>query len=144
MAGKSDTYEADLLKLYFNATNIANVADNTATAPATSIYVSLWTTTPTDAATGTEVSYTGYARVAVLRTSGGWAISGTSPTQASPVANIDFGQMTAGAGGTVVAFGVSRTIGQTTPDYFGAVSLTIGVVNGTIPRLTTASTITED
>lgn len=144
MAGKSDTWEADVLKLYFNATAAANVADNTATAPATAIYVSLWTTTPTDAATGVEISYTGYARVAVTRNSGNWSVTGTNPASCSPVANIDFGQMTAGAGGTVVAFGVSRTVGQTVPDYYGAVSPTISVVNGVIPRLTTATAITED
>jgi hypothetical protein len=38
--------------------------------------------TPTDAGsqTSSEATYTSYARVAVARTTGGWTVSGTSPT----------------------------------------------------------------
>jgi hypothetical protein len=34
---KSDTFENDILKLIFNATAIANLADNAASAPLTSL-----------------------------------------------------------------------------------------------------------
>lgn len=140
---KGDTYENDLLKLIFNATAIANVADNAASSPITSIFVSLHTADPgeTGNQTTSEISYTGYARVAVARTTGGWTVTANS---VSPVANIDFGACTAGSG-TATHFGVGTlTSGTGKLLYSGAISPTIAVSNGVTPRLTTASTVTED
>lgn len=144
---KADAYEADLLKLLLNATPIANVADNAVTAPLTSLYVALHTADPGDAGnqSTSEIAYTGYARVAVARTTGGWTISGTTPTIASPVAAIAFGAMTAGVGGTVTFFSVgSLASGTGKIFYSGTVSPSIVVSNGVTPSLTTASTISED
>ena len=144
---KADAYEADLLKLLLNATPIANVADNAATAPLTNLYVALHTADPTDAGnqSTSEIGYTGYARVAVLRTAGGWTISGTSPTVASPVAAITFGAMTAGVGGTASFFSVgSLASGTGKIFYSGTITPNIVVANGVTPVLTTASTIAED
>lgn len=143
MPGKSATFENDIIKLIFQATAIANIADNTATAPLTSLFVALHTADPTDAGTqsSNEISYTGYARVGVARTSGGWSVSGSS---VSPVANIDFGAMTAGTGGTVTHFSIGvASSGATKILYSGTVSPNITVNNGVTPRLGTGSTITE-
>lgn len=141
---KGDTYENDLLKLIFQATAIANIADNAAASPLTNLYVSLHTADPGESGNqgSSEISYTGYARVAVARTSGGWTVTNNS---VRPVANVDFGQMTAGAGGTVTHFAVGTAAsGAGKILYKGTVSPNIAVVNGVTPRLTTASTITED
>lgn len=144
MAGFGDTFENDLLKLIFNATAITNVADNAASAPLTNLYVSLHTADPTDAGnqTSSEISYTGYARVPVARTSGGWTVTGNS---VSPAATIPFGQMTAGTGGTVThavigtaSSGTGKIIAMAT------VSPNLVVANGTTPSLTTASAFTLD
>lgn len=141
---KSNTQESDLLKLYFQAVAMANIADNTATAPAVNLFVSLYTADPTDAASVVnEAAYTGYARQSVARTAGGWGISGTTPTTIAPVANIDFPICSAVPGGPITHFGVSRTAGGA-PDYIGTVTPNITMAVGVIPRLTTASTITED
>src|SRR3569623_1791923 len=96
---KSSTLDTDLLKLIFNATPIANMADNAATSPLTNLYVGLHTADPTASGTqsSSEVAYTSYARVAVARTTGGWTVSGNS---VSPAANISF---PAGTGGTGTA-----------------------------------------
>ena len=82
---KGDTFENDWLKLVFNATAIANMADNAATSPLTNLYVSLHTADPGESGSQTtsEVAYTSYARVAVARTSGGWTVTANS---VSPVA----------------------------------------------------------
>ena len=40
MAAKGSTFSNDLLKLIFNATAIANIADNAASGPLTNLYVS--------------------------------------------------------------------------------------------------------
>jgi hypothetical protein len=142
---KGDTFENDLLKLIFNATAIANIADNAASSPLTSLYEALHTADPGDAGNqGTsEISYTGYARVAVARTTGGWTASSAGST--SPVATIVFGAMTAGTGGTVThaSIGVAAS-GATKILYSGAVTPNITVANGVTPQLGTGSTVTED
>ena len=141
---KGDTFENDLVKLIFNATAIANIADNAATSPLTQLFVALHTADPGEAGTQStsEISYTGYARVAINRNSGGFTVTGNS---VSPAANIDFGNMTAGAGGTVTFFSIGvASSGATKILYSGAVSPSIVVTTGVTPRLTTASTITED
>ena len=51
---KSDAFEADLLKLLFNATAIANVADNAASSPLTNLFVALHTADPGE--TGTQAT----------------------------------------------------------------------------------------
>jgi hypothetical protein len=96
-----NTTENDLARLIYNATAIANLADNAATSPLTNIAVALHTADPGEAGTMStnEVAYTGYARVSVARTAGGWTVTNNS---VSPTANIDFGQRT-DAGSAVVA-----------------------------------------
>lgn len=140
---KGSTFRNDWLKLIFNATAIANIADNAATSPLTNLYASLHTADPGIAGTQltSEAAYTGYARVAIARTTGGWTVTTNS---VSPVANIDFPAATAGTEtetffqvGTVTTGGAGKQL------YSGAISPTIAVSNGVTPRLTTASTITE-
>jgi hypothetical protein len=101
MAGKGDTFENDILGLVLNATPIANMADNAASSPLTSLYVSLTTAAPGESGSQTtnEISYTGYSRVAVLRNNStpAWSIASGSATN---IGAITFGAMTAGAGGT--------------------------------------------
>lgn len=141
---KGDTFEADLLKLIFQAVAIANIADNAASAPLTNLQIALHTADPGEAGSQTtsEISYTGYARVAVARTTGGFAITGSS---ISPVANIDFGEMTAGTGGTVTHWSVgTASSGAGKVLYKGTVSPNIVVQTGVTPRLKTSSTIVED
>lgn len=138
---KPDATENSLLLLIFNATAWSKIADNAAS-PSSNLTVALHTADPgeTGDQTTNEISYTGYARVNVARTSGGWTVTGNS---VSPAANIDFGTMTAGAGGTVTHF----SVGTGTSDkmlYSGTVTPNIVVANGVTPRLTTATAITED
>jgi len=144
---KSNACETDLLKLLFNNTTWAGVGDSTGivgSGTAGSLFISLHTADPgeTGDQTTSEISYTGYARVAVARSSGGWTISGNS---VSPAATISFGQMTAGTGGTVTHFGVGKsTSGAGELLYSGTVTPNISVTNGVTPQLTTATAITED
>lgn len=140
---KSDTFENDLLKLIFNATPIANLADNAAASPLTQLFLSLHTADPGEAGTEAtnEISYTGYARVGVNRNSGGFVVTGSSVALA---ANVDFGACTAGSG-TATHFAVGVAVsGATKVLYKGAISPTIAVAAGVTPRLTTGTTITED
>ena len=102
---KATTFRNDILKLIFNATAIANLADNAATSPLTNLQIALHTLFPTLGGdqTTNEIGYTGYVRQAVARTSGGWTVTGNV---ASPVAAISFPEMTGGAGGVATHFSV--------------------------------------
>lgn len=147
MPGKSDTFETDVLALIFNATAIANIADNAATSPLTNLYVALHTADPTDSGVqnASEANYTGYARVAVARTSGGWTVANAAGVStAKPVAAITFGACTAGSS-TVTHFSIGvASSGATKVLYAGTVSPSIAVTTGITPQLTTATSVTED
>lgn len=140
---KGDTFENDWLKLIFNGTAIANIADNAAASPLTNLFVALHTADPGETGTQAtnEVSYTGYGRATVARTSGGWTITASS---VSPTANIDFGACTAGtATATHASVGVAVS-GATKLLYSGALTPNISISAGVTPRIPTTSTITED
>src|SRR6185312_1442143 len=85
--GKGSTFDNDLLKLIFNASGIANIADNAASSPLTDLYLSLHTADPGagGSQTTSEAAYTSYAREAVARTSAGFTVSGSSVTLAAAV-----------------------------------------------------------
>ena len=94
----SDAAEAALLDLLFLNTNFANIGDATGLRGSTaagSYYVALHTADPGEAGNqGTnEVAYTGYARVAVPRTAGGFS---RAASVISNVAAVQFGECTAG------------------------------------------------
>jgi len=142
MAAKGTTFSNDLLKLIFNATAIANIADNAASAPLTNLYSAGHTASPGAGGnqTTSEIAYTSYARVAGARTTGGWTVTSNS---VSPAATIAFpagtggsGTMTHGSIGTAVS-GTGKIL------YFGTVTPNIVTGDGITPQWTTASAITE-
>lgn len=142
----SDTTESALLALIFNATAWGNYADNAAASPQTNIHVALHTADPGDSGTmsTSEAAYTSYARVNVARTSGGWTVSGTAPTQVVPAATIAFPAGTGGSG-TDTHFSTGKTGGGATAILFsGTVTPNIVSGNGVTPQLSTATSITLD
>jgi hypothetical protein len=146
MAGIGNTTQTAILALIFNATAWANYADNAASTPQTNVAVALHTADPGNAGTQTtsESAYTSYARVSVARTTGGWTVSGSSPTQVVPVAAITFPAGTGGSG-TVTNFSAGKTGGGATAILFsGTVTPNIVTGSGVTPQLTTATTITLD
>lgn len=141
---KGNTFENDLLKLIFQAVAIANLADNAASSPFTNLYVSLHTSDPGEGGSQTtnETAYTNYARVAVVRTSSGWAVSADT---ASNVAAITFptGGVT---GATLTHFGVgTASSGAGKLLYSGALTAPLAVSAGVTPEFAIgALTCTED
>lgn len=105
---KGNTFENDLLKLIFNGTAIANLADNAASSPLTSLYGSLHATDPGEAGDQTtgEVSYTGYARQAIARTTGGFTVSANVVSLAAAV-NFPVGSAGAQTTAFYFAFGTA-------------------------------------
>jgi len=135
----SNTTESDLLLLLFNNTNDALVGDATGLRGSTtagSFYVALHTADPgeTGDQTTSEATYTSYARVAVARSSGGWTISGTAPTQAANAAAINFPACTGGSTITITHFSLGVASSSTSKIiYSGALTSNLDVSNGVTP-----------
>lgn len=131
----SNASETALLNLLFNNTDWANVGDAAGlqnSAAAGSFYVALHTADPTDAGdqTTSEVSYTGYARVAVARSGAGFSVSGA---QVSNAATVQFGECTAGSA-TATHFSVGLlSAGAGDILYSGALSASRAISAGITP-----------
>jgi hypothetical protein len=144
---KSNTFENELMKFLFNNVNIADIGDAVGLRGSTvpgNFYVSLHTADPGETGTQAtnEIAYTGYARQAVERSEDGFTI-------VENVMNLtedeDFPKMTAGAGGTVTHWVVGKQLsGATVILYSGTATPNILIQDGTIPRLETATNVTEN
>jgi hypothetical protein len=140
---KTNSLENSLLLMLFNATAIANLADNAASSPLTNLYVSLHTADPGEAGSQTtsECTYGSYARVAVARSGSGWTVTANS---VSPAAQINFPEATSGTE-TATHLGIgSLTSGAGVLYYKGTITPNIAISSGVTPALTTATAITED
>jgi hypothetical protein len=140
MTGTNPTFANDLLALIFNATTIANIAQNASSSPITSVYVSLHTADPTSGNQSTsEAAYTSYARVGVVRTSSGWTVSTNTVV---PLATISFPAATGGTETESYAGLGSLATGTGLLFFAGSISPSISVSNGVTPQLSTSSTLT--
>jgi len=144
---KSNTFENELLAHIFNNADIADIGDAAGlqgSAAAGSLYLILHTADPGEAGTATtnEISYTGWARKAVVRSSAGFTVSGSTVTLTN---DEDFPEMTGGTGGTATHFSVVKeSSGPSVILYSGETDPNIVVANGVTPRLKAATSITED
>jgi hypothetical protein len=149
---KSTAFDIALTQMIFNGSTTATgttLFANPASSPATNLYCALHTADPGVAGTQAtnEITYTGYARAAVIRTSAGWTVNGMTGA-ISPTQNINFPAGTGGSGtATFVSIGTSG--GSTTPGtatpilYSGPLSPTIVCGTGVTPVLASSSALTE-
>jgi hypothetical protein len=141
---KSNSLENSMLLLFFNGTTFADLAENDTTAPATSLYVSLHTADPGEAGSQTtsEIAYTGYARAAVARTSGGWTVTANAVEN---TAIVNWPACTAGSG-TATHFGIGTlTSGAGVLLYSGALTASLAISAGITPSAAAgALDVTED
>ena len=147
MAGKSDGYEYDFLRMTFAGKPITTIS---VTGGTTLIWMALCTADPGDAgSTANEGGYAAYARASVDRSTGGWTVtSGTSAAvaTASPTTALNFPQVATTSTGTftfAVAYPSSNSVASAAL-YFGPISPTINFAQNVTPQLTTGSSVTED
>lgn len=142
MAGeKGASYANSMLALVFQGTTFAGIAQNAAS-PDTSFYLALHSADPTASGnqTSNEVSYTGYARQAVSRSTSGFTLSGNTVNLAS---NVSFPSCTGGsATATYWSVGTGST-GTGELLYAGPLGPSISISSGVQPILTTACSISE-
>lgn len=141
---KSTTTCNNILALIFNATTWNDIAENDTSSPATNLYLSLHTATPGvgGSQTTNETTYTNYLRVAVIRTTSGWAVPASGAT--SNAALVQFAQCGAtGATITHVAIGTAAS-GAGLVLYAGALNTSLAVANLIQPQFAAnALTVTE-
>jgi hypothetical protein len=89
---------------YLEDALLSHVLDGVSMTSPTSVYVALATADFTDAnTTANEVTGGAYARVTMT---GGWTVAGTTPTEATNTAAIEFPTATDGTWGTATHFGI--------------------------------------
>jgi nucleoside phosphorylase len=131
----SNASETALLQLLFNNTAWANIGNAGGLQPsgaAGSFFIALHTADPgeTGVQNTSEAAYTGYSRVAVARSAGGFTVSGN---QVSNTATVQFGECTAGSA-TVTHFSVGvASSGATEILYRGALSASRAISAGITP-----------
>jgi hypothetical protein len=133
----------NILGLYYNATAIANIADNAAASPISNIKVRLATASYTAASTGSanEATYTNYSAQDVARSTGGWAAPSAGAT--SNAAAIEFPQCGA-SGNTITSAATTKGAGASDVFHYGDLNSPIAVSNQIQPRFPIgAVTITE-
>lgn len=139
------TMESDVLKLLLCGVAIANIADNAGSSPSTATWQALHTADPSSGTQGTnEVSFTGYARVAVTRSTAGFTVTGSGPATASPVSAITFGMLTSTSTGTATHWSLGLSSASTSGKIIasGTISPNINLGQNVTPSLTTSSSIT--
>lgn len=146
MAGKSDVYEYDFLRMTFAGKPITNVS---ATGGTTAVWVGLHTADPTDAgSTANEGGYAAYTRVAVDRSTAGWTVTSgvLAAATVSPTTAIPFPQVVDTSTGTFTFASVytSSNISASGMLYFGTLTPNINFSQNVTPSVTTGSSITED
>jgi hypothetical protein len=131
----SNASETALLSLLFNNTAWAGIGDAGGLQPsvaAGNLFIALHTADPgeTGNQSTSEAAYTGYARVSVARSAGGFTVAGN---QVSNTATVQFGECTAGSA-TVTYFSVGvATSGSTAILYRGALSASRAISAGITP-----------
>ena len=140
---KSTVTRNNILALYYNASAIANIADNAAAAPITLIYIALATASYVvgNNMSSNETTYTNYVRQSTARTTGGW----TAPVGGliSNVAAIEFPQCGV-TGATITSAATGKNTGAVDIFHFGDLNAPIAVSNQIQPRFPIgAVTITE-
>lgn len=83
---KSNIQETGYLKLTYQNIALANIGDAGGLQPsavAGNFYAALYVSDPTDADVGTEATFGSYARIPIVRSAGGFTISGADITNAA-------------------------------------------------------------
>lgn len=132
MAGSfSNTAENSIINAIFRAVAWANMLDNAASSPATTFDISLHTAAgaDSDSHNTNEATYTGYARVSIARSTGGWDAASGGATQNT--AAITFAACTAGSN-TIQSFKIIR--GATEVIAWGDLTASLAVSAGITPQ----------
>ena len=132
--------------MIYNATAWANIADNAASSPITSIYIAAHTSSPgaSGGQTSNETAYTNYARVATARGTGGTGWQAPSAGQTQNNGLIQLPQCGA-SGATLTHISTGRdSSGSGLIFHYGALNSSLAVSNLIQPQFAAgALTVSE-
>lgn len=144
---KSNAFENDYLKLIFNNVAIGLIGDTNGLQPSAApgnLYLSLHTADPGEAAdqTTNETAYTGYTRMPVARTTGGFTVTNNT---VQLVSNLDFPVCTASPGANLTHFQIGTSVsGAGKALYTGTLTPNVVMNTGVLPRLTNAANLVSE
>lgn len=142
----SNAFETAILQAIFNATTIANLLQDIAGSPngLTHLFVSLHTGDPGEGGSQntSEATYGQYQRIAVIRTTAGWTVTGNAVTN---FAEVLFNEAVSGSE-TLTHFGIGASpTGAGTLYFSGALNSSLPVSTGVQPRFQAGQlTVTAD
>lgn len=139
----SNTAENAIMGALYNGTPWANILDNAASSPITTIANALHTADPGEAGnlSTSEATYTSYTRKDVNRNSGGWTVSGSN---VNPVAAIEFPAATGGNENLGYWSTGKPGGGGALIILTGTITPAVNATNGVTPRMTPATTLSMD
>jgi hypothetical protein len=141
---KSTTTCNNILALIYNATPWANIADNAASSPITTIQAALATASysaASNASSNEATGYTNYVRQTVARSVAGWTAPSGGAT--SNAAAIEYPQCGV-TGATITSMCTAKAAGASDIFHYGDLNSPISVSNQIQPRFPIgAVTITE-
>lgn len=141
---KSNTQETGYLKLLYQNIALANIGDAGGLQPSAApgnFYASLYLSDPTDADTGTEATYTNYARIAVVRSAGGFTVTGDAVTNAAVITFPTSGGVT----NTITHIAIRTALAAGDIVHYGALVTPIVVNTDDIPKFEIGNfTVTEN
>ena len=130
----TNSFETALLQHIFQNANIADIGDATGlrgSSAAGNVHIALFTADPGEAGAITnEATYTGYGRVAVPRTAGGFTVVDNNVSNAGTVT---FGECTAGSN-TITHFAVMKLSTGDNMILKGALTQSLAVSAGITPE----------
>jgi hypothetical protein len=141
---KSTTTCNNLLKLLFNATAWANIADNAGASPLTNLYLSLHSADPGvgNNQTTNEVAYSNYQRIPIARSGSGWTVLSNGVSNAALAQFAQCG--ITGATARYVAIGTNASPDAGNVLYAGQLNADLAISNGIQPQFALgALTVTE-
>ncbi len=130
---KSAVFKTGILKLIYQNIALANIGNGAGLQPsgaAGSFYIALYEDDPTESDSGTESTYTSYARIAVARSAGGWTVTANVLTNA---ALITFPTSTGGTS-TVTHVGIHTDVAAGDLVDYGALSVSVLIEEDDIPK----------
>lgn len=141
---KSNLHENAYLKLIFQNVAMANVGDASGIQPsgaAGDLFVAIYTSDPADTDSGSEATYSGYARVGVIRSAVGWAVV---DNVASNVGEVIF-PVSLGTSNLITHWGIRTALVGGDLIGSGALTGSVNIITGDTPKFDPGQiTITED
>lgn len=138
MSSKSNLSETNFLKLLYQNiawANIGNAGGLPVSTTIGSFHIALFTATPDETDTGTEATYTSYARVAVARGAGQWTVDQDGSTDAR-VRNASLITFPTSSGGsnTISHFGVYTASSGGDLIHYGTIGTPLLISSGDTPK----------